>query len=88
MITNLLINLVVLILGAIFSWLPQVTKLPTINGYDIDTALVTGVGQLHTFMITFWPLQYMFYGFLFIMGYYALKMAVTFFLGHRAPGQK
>jgi hypothetical protein len=88
MITNLLINLVVLILGAIFSWLPQVTVLPKINGYDIDGALVTGIGQLNVFMMTFWPIKYMFYGFIFLMGYYAIKMAVTFFLGHRAPGQK
>lgn len=88
MITNLLINLVVLILGAIFSWLPQVTTLPTINGYDIDGALVTGVGQLNVFMTTFWPIKYMFYGFLFLMGYYAIKIVVVFFLGHRAPGGK
>jgi hypothetical protein len=87
-ITNLFINLVVLILGAVFSWLPEVKTLPTIGGFDIDGALVTGMGQVHTFFSTFWVLQYMFYGFLALMGYYALKMAVTFFLGHRAPGQK
>jgi len=87
-ITNLFINLVVLILGAIFSWLPVVTTLPTIYGFDIDGALVTGVGQLHTFTQTFWPIQYMFGAFLFLMTYYIVKMAVGFFLGHRAPGQK
>jgi hypothetical protein len=88
MITNLLINLLVLILGAIFSWLPVVTTLPTIAGFDIDGALSTGIGQLHTFTQTFWPIQYMFNGFLFLLLYYMLKMAVTFFLGHRAPGMK
>lgn len=88
MIINLLINLVILILGAIFSWLPVVTTLPQIGGYDIDGSLVTGIGYLHTFTTSFWPLQYMFNAFLFLMGYYSIKMAVTFFLGHRAPGQK
>lgn len=86
MIINLLLNVVVLILGAIFSWLPQVTTLPTIVGYDIDTALTTGVGQLKTFMIAFWPIGIMFQGFLVIMGYYAIKMVLGFFLGSRSPG--
>lgn len=88
MIINLLINLVVLLIGAIFSWLPQVTTLPTIGGYDIDTALVTGIGYFHKFAETFWPLQYMFNAFLFLMAYYLLKIGITFFLGHRAPGSK
>ncbi len=88
MISNLLINFVLMILGAVFSWLPIVTRLPTIVGFDIDSALVTGVGQLNVFLTTFWPIKYMFLGFLFILGYYAVKMIVVFFLGHRAPGGK
>ncbi len=86
MIFNLLINLFVLIIGAIFNRLPQVTTLPTIGGYDIDAALVTGMGDLHTFMVAFWPLQDMFYGFLAIMAYFGIKMLARVFLGHRAPG--
>ena len=85
MITNLAISFVVLVLGSIFSWLPQVTSLPTIAGYDIDTALVTGMGQVNVFFQAFWPLAYMFYGFLAIMGYFALKLVVKFFFGSRAP---
>jgi ABC-type phosphate/phosphonate transport system permease subunit len=88
MIINLLIGLITLILGAIFSWLPIVTTLPTIAGFDIDGALVTGMGQFNTFVTTFWPLDYMFKAFLVLMGYYGLKMLITFFLGHRAPGTK
>lgn len=86
MIFNLIINLFVLILGSIFHRLPEVTTLPTINGYDIDGALVTGMGDLRTFMTAFWPLQDMFYGFLAIMAYYGIKMLARLFLGHRAPG--
>ena len=87
MIVNLLINLVVLIIGSIFSWLPQVTTLPTIGGFDIDSAMVTGVSQLKQFMVPFWPISYMFAGFLFLMGYYSLKIGINFFFGHRTPGK-
>lgn len=85
MIVMLILNVLVLILGAVFSWLPQVTTLPSIVGFDIDTALVTGVGQMHAFFVSFWPVYIMFQGFLVLMGYYALKLAIRFFLGHRAP---
>jgi hypothetical protein len=88
MITNLFINFVVLMLGAVFSWLPPVDKLPSIHGYDLDTALVNGMGMLHTFFVAFWPIGYMFDGFMALMVYFALKMAIVFVLGHRAPGQK
>ena len=84
----LLIGLFTLILGAIFSWLPQISTLPTIGGFDIDGALITGVGQLNTFMTTFWPIQYLLYGFMALMTYYGFMMLVRFFIGHRAPGGK
>ena len=86
MITNMILNIIVLFLGAIFSWLPQVTTLPMIGSYDIDTALVNGVGELRAFMIAFWPVEIMFQGFLFLILYYMLKATVKFFLGHRTPG--
>ena len=86
MIVNLFLNLIVLFIGAIFSWLPQVTTLPMIAGYDIDTALVSGMGQFHAFTQTFWPIQDMFYAFLFLMVYYITITGIRFFLGHRAPG--
>ncbi len=85
MIVLLLINLIVIILGVIFSWLPQVTTLPEIGGYDIDTALSQGMGYVHSFFTTFWPLQIMFDGFLVLMLYYISMMTLRFFLGHRAP---
>ncbi len=88
MIINLLLNTLVLILGAIFSWLPTVTKLPTIGGFDIDTALSTGMGEFHTFVNSFWLFRDIFVGFIFLMGYYIIKIVVTLFLGHRAPGGK
>lgn len=85
MLINLLLNALVMAVGAIFSWLPQVETLPTIAGYDIDAALVTGIGQVNTFLNAFWPLKIMFQGFLFLLGYYAIKIGIRFFFGSRSP---
>lgn len=85
MIVNLILNAVLLILGIAFSWLPDVDTLPEIAGYDIDTALVNGVGQFRSFIEVFWPLQTLFYGLIFLLGYYIIKNVVLrFFIGQRA----
>lgn len=86
MIVTLLLNILVLIIGVIFSWLPDVTTLPAILGYDIDGALTTGVGYAHTFFVTFWPLEILFQGFLLLMLYYIIKITIRTFLGSRGPG--
>lgn len=86
MIIAFLFNLIVIVIGAIFSLLPIVETLPTINGFDIDAAMVTGIGSLNAFFAAFWPIKIMFQGFLVILGYHALKMGLRFLIGHRAPG--
>lgn len=86
MIIAFLFNLIVLVIGAIFSILPEVSTLPSVGGFDIDAALVAGIGQLNAFFTAFWPLSIMFQGFLVIMGYHALKIGIKFLIGHRAPG--
>lgn len=86
MIITLILNAIVILLLAIFSGLDDITVLPTILGFNIDSALVSGMGYINTFMVAFWPLRLMFDGFLILMGYYAIKMVLTFILGHRAPG--
>jgi hypothetical protein len=85
MIVNFILNLLVGILNILFGWLPTITTLPTIIGFDIDSALVTGMGQLNTVITSVWVLGYLMQGFLFIMGYYIIKMTLRFFLGSRAP---
>ena len=87
MIPNLLVNLIVLILGAIFSFLPAVTVLPHIVGYDIDSALVSGMGNVNMFFSAFWAVGIMFQGFLAILIYIGIKMGAKAFLGHRVPGK-
>jgi hypothetical protein len=83
MIVNILVNTIALILGALFSWLPVVTTIPKIFGFDIDAALVTGIGQFNTVATYVWPLRDMFGAFLVLMTYYGVKIIVIFFLGHR-----
>lgn len=86
MITNLIINVFVLFVGAVFSLLPQITTLPTIAGFDIDSALVSGVGQMRAFFVAFWPLAILMQGFAALMAYFILKMGLKFLFGSRAPG--
>jgi hypothetical protein len=85
MIINFLLSIIVNILTVIFGWLPSIQTLPKIMGFDIDSALVTGMGQLNTVISSVWVLGYLMGGFLVIMGYYGLKMTLRFFLGSRAP---
>lgn len=86
MIVNLILNTVVLFVGAIFSWLPVVTTLPTIGGFDIDAALVSGMGIFNYYCTIVWPIHTIFLGFLVLMGYYTLKVGLRVFFGNRTPG--
>lgn len=85
MIWYYLILFVTTLLTAAFSWLPQITTLPTFLGVDIDSQLSSGVGMFYTFAGVVWPVQIVFSGFLVLLGYYGIKMVLRFFLGHRAP---
>lgn len=85
MIINLLLNLIIATIGVLFSWLPTVSTLPLIGGYDIDGVLSTGMTQFNTIAVSFWSLLIVFQGFLYLMGYYILKLTLRFFLGHRTP---
>ncbi len=85
MISNLVLNVIILFLGALFSWLPEVTTLPSVMGFDIDTALSTGVGQIKGILYTYWYLIYVIGGFLVLLGYFGTKLALRFFLGSRGP---
>lgn len=84
MIITLLLNLIVMVLGAIFIWLPQVDRLPKIVGVDVDTALINGVSQVRFVAEHFWVIGIVFEGLLFLLVYYILKMVLRFFLGSRS----
>ncbi len=85
MIILFLIDVFITILGIIFSFLPAVTVLPNIFGYDIDSALVTGIGSVNQFIFYFWPVGYLYQGFLVILGYHIAKITFRLFFGHRTP---
>lgn len=85
MIISLLLNVLIAIVGIILSWLPTVTTIPPIFGFDIDSTLVTAMGYFNGVTSLFWPLAIILQGFLVLMGYYLLKITLIFFLGSRAP---
>lgn len=87
MITQILLQVFISVLTVIFYVLPTVTTLPTIGGFDIDSALVSGMGGFDTFINIVWPIAIVWDGFIILMGYYSIKMLFKFVLGHRAPGQ-
>lgn len=86
MIVNFFIVILVTVVNVIFSWLPIVTTLPTINGFDLDSAFVTGFGEYLSFANAFWYVNDVFVGFLALLVYYGIKMVLKIILGHRAPG--
>jgi hypothetical protein len=68
-----------------FFFLPQVNTLPTIAGYDIDTALLQGVGQAYTFASTVWVIWDVLLGALFLWAFHGLMLFIKLLIGHRAP---
>lgn len=86
MIFTALISIVIVIIGGILSWLPDVTTIPNIAGYNIDAALVSGLGYFYSYATAVWPLLYVLQGLFVLIGYYSIKMLLKFFLGHRSPG--
>ena len=87
MISQALIQLGIIILSILFSWTGVVDSLPSIGGYNLDSALVGGVAMFQTYADSVWPIRDVFIGFGFMLTYYTIKMILKFFLGHRAPGR-
>lgn len=85
MIIQDILSILIAMINAIFSFLPAVTALPSIGGYDIDGALVSGVSQAYTFADSVWPIKDVLIGAAFMWGYYGVKLALRLFLGSRAP---
>lgn len=85
MLINSILTVIANILTAVLSFLPAVTVLPTIAGYDIDTALVTGVGQTYRFASTVWPIWDVLLGALFLWTFHGIMIFVKLIIGHRAP---
>jgi hypothetical protein len=87
MIINMLINLVLLIFGALFSFLPKVTlaSLPYVGSY-ISSSLIFIVGLWNGVLTTFPYAVVGWHVFLWIiLPFEGLMLVAKFFLGHRVP---
>lgn len=87
MIINLLINLILLIFGAIFLILPEVSiaDIPYV-GFYIDDYLTFAVTTWNGFLDTFPYAQTAWHMFLvIILPFEILMLIAKFFLGHRTP---
>ncbi len=85
MLISSLLGVLANIIAAMVSFLPLVGTLPTINGYDIDSALVTGVGQAYNFANTVWPIRDVLLGAIVLWTFHGLMLFVKLLLGSRAP---
>jgi len=84
LITKLLL-LVAYAVSALLSFLDIVTTLPMINGYDIDSALVSGVGQAYNFAAVVWPVRDVLLGAAVLWAFHGLMLFLKAILGSRAP---
>ena len=74
-------------LNSVFSFLPVVTTLPTVDGVDLDTTMQNAVSFFNALTHSgFWMIGDVWTGALALMTYYALKMLMRFLLGTRTPG--
>lgn len=77
---------IVVLINVGFSWLGIVEKLPTVMGVDTDAYMVLAMSYFYSYTDALWPLQSVFIGALFFIGYLGIIMALKAFLGSRAPG--
>lgn len=85
MITDQVLNIIAQGFIALLGWLPDVTTLPTIGGYDIDTALVNGVSGAYTFANVVWPVYDVLVGAAFIWAFHMTMIFAKMILGSRVP---
>lgn len=81
MIITLLINLIVLLVGVLFSWLPQISELP----FGIDSVLVSMVSYYHGATATLPYLGTLFTAFLYVLLFEGVMLILKLFLGSRTP---
>lgn len=85
MIWYYLLLFVTTLFNAMFSFLPTVTALPVVNGVNLDLTLSQMVGYFNNFIESFWMIGDVWYGALFLLAYYVLKMVLKLLLGARSP---
>lgn len=87
MITNFLLDLVVIIFAGLLSWMPVVTlaSIPVVGGF-ISNTLQMAVGYFNSAMITLPYLQVVWHMFLWVVLPFELALLILkFFLGNHMP---
>ena len=72
-------------LGVVFSVFGTVTTLPNVLGFDIDSALITGIQYFNQIATVFWPLKLELLGVLSIFAYIGIKKIIIITMGSRSP---
>lgn len=85
MITTILVNTAITIVNFLFAWWPNAEQLPTIFGLDLDETFTTAITTYNTFAEVIWPIHYVMLAFLFLMGYFVIKITFKLILGGRSP---
>jgi len=74
MISAFVLKGVVYMASLLVSWLPTVTELPTINSFDVDSALVSVFGTIHGIMELIPPIDVLIKG---LVWYYAIMVLLV-----------
>ena len=85
MIIALIINIVLLIFGSLFSFLPVVIKLPTIGIIDLDYYFTTGVGYFKFLTQIFPPFEIIAQCAIIYLTWKLTVLGLRVILGHRTP---
>ncbi len=85
MITQYFLAIITAFFIKVLSLFSLAKTLPTIAGVDIDSVLVTGLGEARIFFGTFWIFTIMLQGMVVLLVYYGIKMIAKLLLGSRVP---
>jgi hypothetical protein len=85
MIVALIINIILLIVTTLLSWLPDALTLPTIGNVNIDTSFANGVGYVHYLGEIFPPLTTILTAAIIYLSFKVVMILLKVFLGSRAP---
>ena len=83
MIVQYLLQIAVVMINFVFSWLPSVDKLPTILGIDTDYQLEYYIGMIYRLSDSFWLIGDIIVVFIILIGYFVKKRTLRFFFGAR-----
>lgn len=85
MIFSKIFTVVIAGINWVIAQLPSATTLPTIGGFDTDSALVNAIGLFNTLKASVWVFTDLWYAFLALVTYWGVKILLKVLLGQRTP---